>query len=116
MKKYWTKHSDAFKKNWRNETLWINPPQRLIPNIMEEIIEEEAQGIMIVPVCPQKIWFQSLSRIAVFWWDVALGESAITTMEGQALPSSQQRRLRVVFFKAFQARERADADAMEYCT
>jgi len=114
LEKYWTKHTDAFKKDWTAETLWINPPEKLIPRILEKILEEEAQGILIVPVQPQKVWFHTLSRITTFWWDVSLQESVLTTIEGQTLPPTQQWRVRVVFFNAFQALQRVEEDAKHF--
>ena len=33
--KYCTKNSDAFKRSWRHEVLWIHPPHHLLPRKME---------------------------------------------------------------------------------
>ena len=49
--KYWTRHSNAFNKNWQHEVLWINPPHNLFEQIVEKIIRHESRGIIFVPIC-----------------------------------------------------------------
>ena len=40
---YWSAHSDAFDKHWGYHRLWINPPLKLLPRIVEKIYRDGAQ-------------------------------------------------------------------------
>jgi len=50
--KYWCEGSsgvDAFSYSWKNETLWLVPPPRLIPKVIFHAKKCHAKGLLILP-------------------------------------------------------------------
>jgi len=73
--------------------------------VLEKILLDEAQGIILVPVWPSRIWFHVLSRIAVRWWDLPKGEPIFLSISEKLLPPTPWF-VRVVVFNAFEAHKR----------
>ena len=48
---------DAFTINWRNFFFYAFPPFAQIPKILKKIIQEKAQGILLVPNWPMQPWY-----------------------------------------------------------
>ena len=54
--RWWDRTQDAFSQPWSDEILWINPPVAQIPAILMKIIEDEAQGIILLSI-KDTVWF-----------------------------------------------------------
>ncbi|KAA6353832.1 MAG: hypothetical protein EZS28_050640, partial [Streblomastix strix] len=64
---------DSVRVSWWEEFALIHPPIPIISRVIRKIIEEKAQGIMIVPNWPGQIWWTELKEITVR--EKELGES-----------------------------------------
>ena len=111
---YWSRHSDAFNKDWSNQVLWINPPHNLYERIVEKILLDEAIGIIFVPIRYSELWFIALSRITTFWWDIDNRNPILLNDEGNNV--SKGIRIRVIFFNAFQALKRRNTSSINLCS
>ena len=98
---YWSSHSDAMSKFWGNKILWIHPPAHLYPHIVQKIFQDEARGIILLPLAPHKSWFKALSLIAIHWWDFHRDVSLFEDHRGVILPPRDTEIFRVLFFDAF---------------
>ena len=98
---FWTAGSSAFLKYWKHNVLWLNPPFSKLNSVVEKILQDEAQGILLVPVWPSRLWFHALSRIAVKWWDLPK-EAIFQTEDGKLLPPKPWT-VRAVVFNAIGA-------------
>ena len=110
---FWTASSNAFKKCWKWETLWLNPPFSKLNQVLEKILQDEAQGILLIPVWPSRIWFHALSRIAVKWWDLPRSEPIFMSYNNQRLPPKPWF-VRAVVFNAFNALQRMTSPSSWY--
>ena len=54
---FWNRSDDAFKQDWSEELLWMNPPFSKLDQIVQKILLDEAQGILIVPCSHRHSWF-----------------------------------------------------------
>ena len=79
---YWDRRANAFRQDWSRHKLWINPPYSRLPEVVDKLFEEEASGIIVVPVWPSHEWFHKLSLIAVTWWDLPPGKPVFMTRGG----------------------------------
>ena len=70
---------------------------------------------MTVQLRFQKVWFQKLLKIAVFWWDVPLVEKSRVTPSGDDIPGDQRWRIRVFFLNAHGATQRSSQKITEIC-
>ena len=58
--------TDAFTKNWGEESLlWMNPPFETLEEVVGKIIVDKATAIVIVPEWPKRRWWQKLQKIKV---------------------------------------------------
>ena len=48
---------DAFSIDWSKFNYFAFPPFSLIPKCVQKIIQDKAQGILLVPVWPTQTWF-----------------------------------------------------------
>ncbi|KNC87568.1 hypothetical protein SARC_00333 [Sphaeroforma arctica JP610] len=56
--KYYTKIHNALQQKWAQEVnAWANPPWKLIPDILDEIIEEATSITICAPYYPNATWF-----------------------------------------------------------
>lgn len=56
---------DAFSQHWGGgENNFINPPFRLLPQILRKIQLDKAQATIIAPIWPAQPWFSQLVRMA----------------------------------------------------
>ena len=83
---YWTAHHDAFQKCWKWDILWMNPPFSKLNQVLEKILRDEAQGILLIPVWPSRVWFHALSRLAVKWWDLPRDQPIFMSEAKRILP------------------------------
>ena len=78
--KYWDLTKNAFCQNWSKNKLWINPPFDLLERIINEIVEQGAYGIIVVPVWRSEVWWKPLSNLAIDWVDIpGLGHTTYNT-------------------------------------
>jgi len=56
---------DAFTKNWKNEFLYAFPPFCIITKVIHKIIQDKAEGILIVPLWKSQPWFSILLQILI---------------------------------------------------
>ena len=98
---YWDRHCDAFQQNWGVHKLWMNPPFSRLPEVVDKIFEDEASGILIVPVWPSQAWFHLLGQIAVTWWDLPPSQPIFMTKGGIEMTPRTSWRTRAVVFDAF---------------
>ena len=82
--RWWDRTQDALSQPWGDEVLWINPPIAKIPDIVMKIVEDEAQGVMILPI-RDTVWFRALCFMARDWMDLPTGEAVFEDCEGNEL-------------------------------
>ncbi len=51
------KFVDAFSVNWKAHNFYAFPPFSLIPRCLQNIQQDKATGIMIIPLWPTQAWF-----------------------------------------------------------
>lgn len=56
---------DAFTKNWENEFLYAFPPFCIITKVIHKIIQDKAEGILILPLWKNQSWFSILLQILI---------------------------------------------------
>lgn len=57
---------DSFSKNWSEfNNFYAFPPFSMIMKCLQKISEEEAQGIMLVPLWPTQPWFPKIMRMLI---------------------------------------------------
>ena len=95
--------------------MWLHPPEYLLDIVVEKILKDEVEEILIVPVCFQKVWFQTLAAIAMFWQDVPLGMTTRMTNEGRGILIENTWRMRVFFFSAFGNDQRRYQTISHFC-
>ena len=98
---YWSSHSDAFNKSWSTMVLWINPPLHHLSRIVEKVFNDEARGVIIVPIRPRADWFVALLYISVHWFDLSPMEEIFEDPSGRTLPLPSGFRFRVIIFDAY---------------
>lgn len=50
--------------NWSEHNNWVNPPFRLIPEVLRIIKEQKAEATLIAPLWPAQPWFPELKRLS----------------------------------------------------
>ena len=48
---------DAFSIDWSNFNFFAFPPFSLIPRCVQNILQDKAKGILLIPVWPTQTWF-----------------------------------------------------------
>ena len=56
---------DSFAENWSNEFFYAFPPFCVIARAVQKCIQDEAEGILVVPDWPSQPWYTLLSRYIV---------------------------------------------------
>lgn len=52
------------QSDWADQNNYCNPPWRLIPRVLEKLVQQKAEATIIAPWWPQKEWFQKLQRMS----------------------------------------------------
>eukprot|EP00117_Sycon_ciliatum_P035818 scpid46825/ scgid27071/ len=60
-----TEAVDALAQNWRGTHSFVNPPFRLLPEIISLIKRQEVTATVIAPMWPSQTWFQELRTMRV---------------------------------------------------
>ena len=72
--RHWVKSSngvDAFAYSWRNETCWIVPPVRLVPQVLRKLLFDKGKGTLVVPRWPSSVfWPLLVDKQGNFRWFV----------------------------------------------
>lgn len=69
--RYWdpltcTSGIDALaQKDWASHNNFVNPPFRLLPEILDTISRQKAVATVIAPFWPGQVWFQKLKKLSV---------------------------------------------------
>ncbi|KAA6314576.1 MAG: hypothetical protein EZS28_055560 [Streblomastix strix] len=63
--------------SWEEEFALIHPPIPIVGRIIRKIVEERAQGIMIVPHWPGQLWWTQLKKIAVSEREIGESEKVL---------------------------------------
>ena len=103
---YWTKKDDAFQQDWSSGILWMNPPFTQMDRVVQKILQDEAQGILIIPCWTRCLWFTVLESIAVKWMDIPQDCVLYQSAHGRPLKQRPGWTTRAVVFYAFQALDR----------
>ncbi len=53
------------QQNWETENNFVNPPFRLLPQILDTIVAQKAWATVIAPWWPTQVWFGKLQRMSV---------------------------------------------------
>ncbi|KAA6314222.1 MAG: hypothetical protein EZS28_055621 [Streblomastix strix] len=63
--------------SWEEEFALIHPPIPMVSRVIRKIVEERAQGIVIVPHWPGQLWWRQLKEIAVREKEVGESEKVL---------------------------------------
>ena len=107
---YWDESMDAFQQDWGKHILWINPPFSMLPAVVEKIFQDQASGIIVVPVWPSQAWFHKLNACAVAWWDLPPDKPIYMTRGGITIQPRRNWRTRAVIFNAFDMQKQTTDD------
>lgn len=56
---------DAFTLSWENLNFYAFPPFILIPRVLRKIVNDKAEGTVVVPAWPSQSWFPLFHRLLV---------------------------------------------------
>ena len=56
---------DKSNQNWTRENNFVNPPFRLIPQVIELLKQQKAVATLITPHWPGQFWFQCLVSMSI---------------------------------------------------
>lgn len=79
--------TDALLQDWSRDNNWINPPFRMIPQIVRKLRTARAAATLIAPIWPSSPWFPALLKIAS---DVRIFPAHSLTDEEGAEPRKNQ--------------------------
>ena len=69
---------DAFSTSWAGERSWVNPPWRLLPQVIQRLVEEPlAAAVLLVPNWPSQPWWPVLQSISAGMRRVSIEPSAV---------------------------------------
>ena len=54
---------DAFSVNWGTHIFYAFPPFSLIPRCLQKISQDQAKGILVVPLWPTQLWFPMVLQL-----------------------------------------------------
>ena len=54
---------DAFSIDWSKFNIYVFPPFSIIPRCIQKITQDQAQGILIIPVWPTQPWFSQALQL-----------------------------------------------------
>ena len=97
---FFTLHQDAFLQDWSQNVLYICPPFSQLDHIVEKILNDQAEGILLIPVWKHQPWFHRLASIVLAWWNIPPEVSVLQTPSGAVIPPQRDLVLRVVHFNA----------------
>ena len=53
------------QQDWGSHNNYVNPPFRLIPQVLQLVSKQEAYATIIAPKWPSQPWYQQLTRMAI---------------------------------------------------
>ena len=59
------KHIDAFTINWAQCTFYAFPPFCLVARCLQKIVQEQATGILVIPLWPSQAYFTTVMNLMV---------------------------------------------------
>lgn len=59
------KEIDAFSTDWSNLVFYAFPPFAFILKVIRKIINDQAEGILVVPNWPSRLWFPLFNELLV---------------------------------------------------
>ena len=98
---FWDAQMDAYARNWHLHPLWINPPPTQMQQVVDKIVQDQAMGILVMPLWPSEPWFRLLANFAISWWDLPPEVQVFQTTGGSPILPPPWWRTRVVVFNAF---------------
>ena len=107
--RFLTSKENAFTHSWSSEILWIFAPFDRLEAVVQKIVDDQAMGIILIPIWKRRQWFHALGRIAVTWWNLPLDESALLTGRGTSIPPRSDMPLRAVVFNALSQNDSLEA-------
>jgi ribonuclease HI len=75
---------DCFTQTWTLENNFINPPFRLLPQIIQQLRRDKATATIIAPIWPAQPWYQQLTSML-------LDKPMIIDLENSFLPGPSQK-------------------------
>ena len=72
---------DAFSQDWSTDVNWWNPPWSRITQVLRKIVDDQASGILVVPVWPSAVWWP-LFRDTVTTFDILDASSTLFRPRG----------------------------------
>ena len=78
--------TDAMLQTWTRENNFVNPPFRMIPQILNKIYQEQCDATLIAPLWPSAPWFPLLLRLASDYFFVNPQSILPATQSGSAEP------------------------------
>ena len=75
---------NAFNYCWTFERGYANPPWTLIPNVLRQAIEDQAQLMIVVPEWPHAPWYKTFQRLMCR--SIVLDEPIYLTPDGHLRP------------------------------
>ena len=83
----------------------MNPSFSKLEQVVQNILQEQAQGILIIPCWKGQLWFTVLGNIAVKWWDIPHDVELYDSVHGVPLKQRPDWTSRAVVFNAYGALE-----------
>ena len=59
------KYIDAFKIDWKQFSFYVFPPFCLISRCVQKIVQEQATGILVIPLWPTQAYFTSVLNLLI---------------------------------------------------
>ena len=78
--------TDAMLQSWTRENNFVNPPFRMISQILNKIHQEQCDATLIAPLWPSAPWFPLLLRLASDYFFVNPQSILPATQSGSAEP------------------------------
>ena len=77
---------NAFAVHWGRWTCWVNPPWELIPRVLDKIRQDQAHGLLCLPVWKTAPWWRDLQRVQRGKMIIVQGEPIFQDPDGKSLP------------------------------
>jgi len=78
--------TDAMLQSWTRENNFVNPPFRMISQILNKIHQEQCDATLIIPLWPSAPWFPLLLRLASDYFCVNPQSILPASLSGSAEP------------------------------
>ena len=57
--------TDAFSRPWGDEKFYAFPPFSLIPHCLDKILNDQAEGLLVVPAWPTQVWYTKILQMLI---------------------------------------------------